>query len=427
MALLALRHTAFTSDAGDYVESSRLLLRVPHFVPYWPPGLPLYLLPFITAGVSDIGLRASMLFFWVLACWGLLRLAQTVEVGDSAWLILLVFALMPSSIHMSVEPLTQQPVAALLLIALSSAVRCGLGSGIGEFALLGCSLGAMSLMRPSALPLLMLLPGACLVVLRRKKIRHWMTGPLLTVSLGAMMVGGWMVKAHQMSGAWIINNSNAVNLFYGNNLWTPMYRTWFFGSWAKPGSVELQHYPDYEQVLTQTLNLPPLQASAEFNRLTIAYVAHRPDLFLLRTLNRMRCFWGFDTFTSANLRRDGSAGRRLFPVSLALEAALYLSIAGPAFFWLAIAAAQFWRQWQSWLIAGTIVVYGVPYWLSMSHPTYHYPVVMPLAVLGVMAWRTYAARPVAVPVRMVRGWVAVGTLAAIQVEWVWQMAGSLQR
>jgi hypothetical protein len=242
-----------------------------------------------------------------------------------------------------------------------------------------------------------------------------------------MMVGGWMVKAHQMSGAWIINNSNAVNLFYGNNLWTPMYRTWFFGSWAKPGSVELQHYPDYEQVLTQTLNLPPLQASAEFNRLTIAYVAHRPDLFLLRTLNRMRCFWGFDTFTSANLRRDGSAGRRLFPVSLALEAALYLSIAGPAFFWLAIAAAQFWRQWQSWLIAGTIVVYGVPYWLSMSHPTYHYPVVMPLAVLGVMAWRTYAARPVAVPVRMVRGWVAVGTLAAIQVEWVWQMAGSLQR
>jgi hypothetical protein len=417
VALVAARHIPFESDARDYADAARLILNGVHFIPYWPPGLPLYLLPFVAAGASDIVLRASMLFFWTLACWGILRLARAAGIGNFAWMILLVFALMPSSIQMSIECLTMQPVAALLLLALSATIRLCKGEGMKEVILLGLSLGWMALVRPSALPLVVLLPATCLLVARRWK------GPILSLVLGTILIGGWVIRAHELSGAWIINNSNAINFYDGNNPWTPMYRTWYFGSKAKLGTDEIHQYPEFERILIYTNSLPGLEGSAELKRLSIQDITHRPGLFLLRTFNRMRCYFGFDTFTSANLRNDGPFARRLFPISLALEAFLYLSVAGPAFFWLALAPAGFWRQWQTQLIAASIVVYAIPYWLSMSHPTYHYPIVMPMAILGAMAWKASEGRTGP----WTRGWVAVAALAAIQVEWVWEMAGALRK
>jgi hypothetical protein len=250
------------------------------------------------------------------------------------------------------------------------------------------------------------------------------------VVLGGALVLGWMVRAHELCGAWIINNSNAANLYYGNNPWTPLYKTWYFGTTAKLNSPEIRNYPEYEQVLQHVASLPNLEKSVYLKQQAVQYIERRPDMFALRTLNRVRCFFGFDTFTSTNLRGDGAWGRRLFPLSLALEALLYMAVAGPAFFWLAAAPGQFWVGWQSWiswLISGSIAVYAAPYWLSMSHPTYHYPIMMPLAILGVMAWQASDGGPGAAARSKLRGWIAVAVLCAIQVEWVWQMAGSLRR
>jgi hypothetical protein len=54
----------------------------------------------------------------------------------------------------------------------------------------------------------------------------------------------------------------------------------------------------------------------------------------------------------------------------------------------------------------------------MSHPTYHYPILLPLAVLGVSAWKMSAQQSR----HRLRGWIAIVALLLVQVEWVWQMS-----
>ncbi|QNI37951.1 hypothetical protein [Edaphobacter albus] len=414
--LCLVAHAPLASDSTDYKEMAELLLGGRRFVPYWPPGLSLYLEPILAAGGSDLWLRASMLPWWLLFCAGFVRLARDLRVNQKISLLLLaILSFTPALVHFSIEPMTQMPSAALLLLALSAAFRCASGAGGMEVLLMGGSLGWLSLVRPSALPLLVVLPA--LVFFRRRQ----MLRPLLAVALGGVMIFAWIGKVHQLSGQWTINNSNGANLYYGNNPWTPLYRTWYFGSHAKLGSEEIRQFPEYEEIVRRVASLPETERGAEYKRLAEQYVLHRPDMFLLRTVNRVRCFWGFDIFTAANLRgAGGSAARWFLPVFL-LDAACYLVVAGFAFYWIAAAPGMFWRRWEVWLLVGAIVLYALPYWISMSHPTYHFPIVAPLVLLGVLArdqaqsHRTGASW---------RGWAAVAVLALVQVEWVYFLTKS---
>ena len=414
------------SDESDYVETARLMLSGQHFIPYWSPGLPLYLMPFVSAGASNLVLRASMLLFWGVMCWAIWRLCRAAGVANLAWLILLIFAVMPDSIQLSTEVQTEQVVAALLLLAISAALRCAQGAGLGESALLGVSMGFCALVRPSALPLVVLLPLACVLLVRGVSWPRRLAGAAFAAALGGALLFGWVARAHQLCGAWVINTSNAVNLYYGNNPWTPMYRTWYFGSHAKLTDPEILNFPEYREVILHANELPGgltgLDANRYFQQLAIDEIVHHPGRFLLRDANRVRCYFGFDDFTAANLHGFGGMAARLAPVSLAIEAAAYLLIAVPAFFFLAAAPAGFWRRGQTWLLLGALVVYAGPYWLSKSHPTYHYPVLALMAVLAATAWKFSRGQAI----HWVRGWVALAVLFAIQLEWAVQIVSALR-
>ena len=414
--LSLVAHAPLASDAADYKETAQLLLGGKPFFPYWPPGLPLYLAPILAAGGGDVWLRASMLIWWLLFCAALVRLARDLGVTQKVVLLLLaIFSVAPALVHFSIEPMTQMPSAALLLVALSAALRCSRGAGWTEALWMGGSLGWLALVRPSALPLLFVLPA--LVYLSRRQVLR----PLLAVALGCVMIFAWMGKVHELSGQWTINNSNGMNLYFGNNPWTPLYRTWYFGSHAKPGTEEISQFPQYQEVLERVGSLPEGERSAEYKRLAEQDMLHRPDVFLLRTMNRIRCFWGFDIFTAANLRSaGGSAARWFLPVFL-LDGACYLVIAGFTFYWVAVAPGAFWRRGEVWLLAGAIVLYALPYWISMSHPSYHFPIVAPLALLGGIAHDQVRLLKTRAPWR---GWVALAGLALIQVEWMYFLAKS---
>src|SRR4051794_30532067 len=209
-ALVLAAPQPLVSDSTDYREMAVLLATGTRFLPYWPPGLPLYLAPFITAGLGDGVLRAAMLFWWILFCWGIYRLADDVGAKKIAWLVLLVFAIAPAEIHFSLEPMTQMPAAALLLLATSAAIRSAKQGEWRDYLLMGGSLGILSLVRPSVLPLLLVLP--VLVYVRRRSVLR----PLVAIGLGFAVIFGWMVRAHQLSNAWVINTSNGANLYYGN-------------------------------------------------------------------------------------------------------------------------------------------------------------------------------------------------------------------
>jgi hypothetical protein len=410
--LFLLRTTPFTADAQDYTAMARQIATGQSFLPYWPPGLPLYLVPFVSIS-SSLALRASMLGFWLLACWGLWRLLCALGIASPAWVILLFFGLLPDSIFLSIEPLTQLPVAAFLLLACSSAVR--LARGLSEkptleFLLLGISLGAAALVRPSALALLFVLPALCAVWSRR-----WMTAAA-GIALALAMVGAWMLHVRSMTGHLLINTANGKNLYLGNNPWTPDYKTWYFGSHAKDGE-ELDIFPEYAQQVRDVESGTPEQASAEYQHLAIVEITDHPGTFALRTLNRVRCFWGFDIFAGAQATGHRWMYLPLSPLTLAAEALLYLTLVLPSAYWLARTSRSFWLKPETILITVTVILYAAPYWLSMSHPTYHYPVLALVVVLGAMA---FAQREIANA--RGRGILAVTCVLLVQLEWVWQMS-----
>jgi hypothetical protein len=414
LVLWAVAGTPLASDSQDYRGMALRLLQGDHFVPYWPPGLPLYLAPFLAAGFGDIVLRASMLAWWILFCVGWVRLGRDLGVKTNTLLLLLaVFSVTPALIHFSVEPMTQLPSAVLLLLAVSASVRCWKGAGWREALLLGGTMGGLALIRPSALPLMVAFPA--LIYLSRRRF----TEPMIAITLGAVMILAWVAKVHQLSGQWTINNSNGANLYYGNNPWTPLYRTWYFGSHAKVGTDEILQFPEYETIVRQITALPETERGAAFQKKAVEYVLHRPDLFLLRTINRVRCFWGFDIFTAANLRETDPTASRWFVPVFSMDAACYLMIAGFAFYWIAAAPALFWARWETWLLTTTVVLYALPYWVTMSHPTYHFPVMAPLALLGALAWQLVRSSGTG---SRARGWAALVMLALIQVEWAFYLA-----
>jgi hypothetical protein len=414
IALFFARNATFAADAQDYTGVAHQFASGQSFIPYWPPGMSLYLAPLVAAGASPWMLRASVLVFWLIACWGLYRLMRATETHGAAWLVLLVFSLLPDSIQMAIEPMTQMPMAALLIVMLSSAVKVVRGAPFAEYLLLGTSLGVMSLVRPSASPLVIFVPLAC--ALASKKFLPALASAVIGISL----VGCWMVHVHAFTGRWIINTANGVNIYNGNNPWTPLYRTWYFGSHAKPGTAEIADFPEFEQVLRNVYSLPTLDQSAEFQRIAVIYIRQHPGAFLYRTSNRVRSYFGFDTFTSAALAGQRWMGLRIFPIVLLCEMLFYLLIAGTAVFWMAQAPRHFWRDPANWILLGTIVIYGAPYWISMSHPTYHFPILLPLAVLGAIAWKASSQEST----HRLRGWIALAVLALVQAEWIWQLSRS---
>lgn len=410
--LIVLAMMAFAplvSDAEDYREMAMRLVAGEHFVPYWPAGVPLFLTPLIAAGAGTVLLRAAMLAWWVLFCFGVARLAGDLRVPRRLWMLLLaVFTVAPAMVYHSIEPLTQMPAAALLVWALSATARCSERPAWSEALLLGASAGYLALVRPGSALLLLLLP---VLVLRRQRQA---AKPLFSAFLAAAMLLAWAGYARHLCGRLMINSSNGLNAFYGNNPWTPLYRTWYFGSHAKPGTEEIHRFPEFERVIRSTSAVPLPDQSAAYQKLAVDYVIAHPGVFVLRTVNRVRCFWGFDTFAAANLRSSRGGVKKLFPAIFLLDAACYLLVAGFAVFWLAAAPGSFWRGWQTRLLTVAIVLYALPYWVTMSHPTYHFPVVAPLALLGLVA---YQAREQAA-IRW-RGWVALAGLALIQVEWLY--------
>ncbi len=123
-----------------------------------------------------------------------------------------------------------------------------------------------------------------------------------------------------MTGRFVfINNANSQNIFYGNNPWTPLYRTWWYGSHKEPGDMP----PEFEAAMTQINHGDPRQRDALFVKTAMDHIKARPDLFLLRSVNRVRVFMGFDTFTSAQVARSN---KKLGALVLAIDAGLYLLV-----------------------------------------------------------------------------------------------------
>jgi 4-amino-4-deoxy-L-arabinose transferase-like glycosyltransferase len=379
---------------------------------YWPPVFPLYLSGFQLAfGSLETISRLAMIPLWigfVLSGRGLVN-----ELADrkTANLFLILFSVYPLFVIHSVEPFTQLPMALCLIWVCRLAIRASRDGGKGTMWGLGVLLGVTALLRSSSVLLVVAVP-LLVGVLRREP-----SAAVRTALPALVIVGGWVLYASIETGSFLfINYASAHNLFFGNNPYTPVYETGFFASHYEgdPGVPE-----SYSRLWNSIRALPVhLQGRACWRSVT-EHVLERPDLFLLRSLSRLRVYFAFPTDCGSILRSIYKVPTLFYLVCSGADVAIYLGLAGTAITALFAGVGRRLGGKTLPIILTVVVVYALPYFVSFSHPTYNTAVQPLLAVLA-LSWLTSSAKlTVLREDRRRRRWwyVVLAAFLIVQIEW----------
>lgn len=392
-------------DALDYFHTAQQLLKGEAFEPDWPPGLPFYLSGVMALlGDQEWIAKIAMLPLYLICSLAVYGLILRFSDRCAASIALLALAVMPTFILVSVMPLTQLPTALLLAVLVLLVESCLLKPSMGAAFGIGLSLAGLLLVRPSNLLLCLLIP---LWLFWRTK--RWMVA-VLPGALVLTFLSMWTYRAHELTGRLIfINNANSQNLFYGNNPWTPLYRTWWFGSHKKVSEgVPEEFIAEHRRIKS----LPQADRDRAFSHAALSHVAERPDLFLVRTFARVRTFLVFDTFTAAQFAKRGESP---WPAAalLALDACMYLNILFGAIL-LGLGSID---RGRGRILIGVSFAYAFPYFLLFSHPTYHVPLLPLWAVLSSAAASEWLQHRLKLKPSRVLGAVLLFAVL-IQAEWL---------
>jgi hypothetical protein len=381
VALALLSGTPFSGDGLSYHETAQSIVSGVAYEPHWPPGLPLFLALAYRFDDRMIVGRALMLLVYLAFCALLSALGRRVAGPRAANLALAVFALTPIFVWSSVTPLTQLYSATLALGTVTFADRCREGRAIpASAALLGVCLAGLLLTRPSNMGIAVLVP---LYLLWRT--RRWQT-VAIPAAVVTLAVGAWSIKTHAMTGRFVfINDANSQNIFYGNNPWTPTYRTWWFGSRHKEDGDEVPEA--YEKAMTEIAAVPKEARDKVYVQRALDHIRARPDLFVVRTASRVRTFAAFETYTSAQVTR---LNKLLGVATLGLDTFFYVLLTGLAILFPALRPAGEPTSTRDRLgdpetVRLTLLVavmYALPYFLVFSHPTFHFTAVPLVGLLG---------------------------------------------
>ncbi len=433
VTLFLVADAPLVSDAAGYFKEARYIAKGIGYTPKWPPGLPLYLSLSQHLSSDEFLARASMLlWFLALALLGyrlVLDASQeakwTPEGASSARfganLFLAVFALYPCYVLNSVDTLTQLPAAVGVTAAAWLTLRSVRGAGVGTAVILGCVLGATALIRPTSLVLLAGVPVYLAVKLKKPL-------PSLAVLLPAAgIVGLWLLVAQHMTGHFVlINQANTWNLFLGNNPYTPLYKTWWLGSHS---GVE-SGWPDgFRRLVTDINELPAHLRSGRYAAVAWGEIVGRPDLFIVRSLSRVRTYLALDSFSGSQLVKVFGLPLWVGLAAIAADGAFYVGIAGAVILALFAGSKVLPGRDSLTVLLGMALLYALPYFVSFSHPVYHIPTTPLLGVIAaVFAGRLRRGDDVWDRLKNSRKrriglWVVAVLFAAIQVEWLIVMAG----
>lgn len=365
IALIALADLPLGSDPLGYHTMAIQLSENEKFSPFWPPGLPYYLLIFYSIfGESEFTGRVAMLFFYLVFNLSLFLLAKEITTTKIANLVVLVFVLFPTYIFHSVEILTMLPAATyLILITYLMVLMKKRFLWIYPIAL-GLVISLLILTRPSSIIFLVLIP--IYIFFTTKKI----SAAIVPLFLSMLIIFIWVEKAHQMTGRWIfINDASSVAFFNGNNTYTPLYKTWWFGS-----HTSLDVPESYKELKKEINELPPEIQNSTYRKTAINHIKQNIDLFFIRTINRARNFFAFDTFTGGRLIGGYSINKLTGLTVIFFDALFYCTI---MLFAIRFFFARFDRNKPFEYIGLLLLItigYAAPYWIAFSHPTYHFPI-----------------------------------------------------
>ena len=370
-----LRQFPLSSDALSYHEMAVGILHGEDFSTHFPPGLP-YLLAFgyRLVGESELMGRAASLLWYVAFSVLLYQLAGAIFSRRTANVAVLLFAFFPAHVWQSAEPLTQLPTATCLLAICYLTVLQRRAASWWKPVLLGVILGLVVLIRPSNLLLAAFIPVYILITTRR------IFPAVVPFVLCAAIVCGWLVKAHDVTGRFVmVNDASTVNFFFGNNSYTPLYKTWWFGSHGDGAyGVPAEYTALYRGIQEEPRDVQ----NRMYRKIAIQHILSRPDLFVVRSLNRARAYFAFDTTTGAFPRLFYGVSTTVSLALIGLDALFYCAILIGCVLFLFTYVRPKTAPDHVKLVLLVVLLYSLPYWFSFTHPTYHFPIVPLLGILA---------------------------------------------
>jgi hypothetical protein len=428
---------------GYSVQAQHMVAGTWNYPNFWPAGRSIALVPFFEVfGTSESVIKANAIFFDVADVLMAAVLAHLVlrkrSVARLAGWIAVAY---PPMVLLSGWSHTDNVAMFCLLVFSSLAIvawRSCLKGGrmsLAAWFVSGCALGGAMLTRPSAQTVLFF-GGVCWIgfmILRwlRPRLVRFAEGvswKMIWGSGAVFLVGAFVtvvpVLRHNacLDGGWVLSVNNEMNCLLGNNPYTPHYNTWYLGE----GRGSLQ--PEFQAYLSSFRGKDiPRSAMA---REAIRYVCQRPDIFLLRTVNRIRAFWGFTYIASGKAHAEFKAagGGNLTVARKAESLALFCAEGGGYFLTICLAIGglfMFRRGMDGRYVAFLIVVvlaYQFPYAITHCNGSYHAPLMgflFPFAALALDEARLGRAGGWPMLMRRKWFWIVIVVFFLMQIEYAY--------
>lgn len=426
-SLLLVAGWPLVSDGSAYSEQAEVFTRdfggtEPY---YWPPGTSYVLAavyePF---GAGRVGARIAMIAVSLLSIVATVQLAKRVlsdprAVRLTGW----IMALLPSAVFAPAQPFSFDLTLLGLTLSILFALMAWDRRQARLLAAAGLALGFAATARPGVLSVLIALVPFGFVAARRAwrgRERPRVRALAIGTAAFAVCVIGPVVPAlvhNSDAGAGTtISVNNEGNVFFGNNPYTPHYKTWVHGQhdFSEFG-------PEAEAYLARfhTFSGDPERREAMLDE-AVDYMVANPGITAWRTLNRARAFWGFDYTYSNGLRNDWDAPLVAVAGAAALEVGGWVVFGVLALAGLFLARGLFLSN-RLLLLVLVVAAYELPHLIAFSAGRWHFPVVgllAPLAAAGAVA----LGSPRQAASRLLRNrWllVAVIVFGLIQVEYAY--------
>jgi len=428
-AFVAFGSMSFISDARSYSITAQALLRdFPGTdAYYWPPGQPMFLAGlYALFGTSLAVPRLATIILNVLCVILTVLLARQVLKDDrsvrfAGW----IAALYPPSILMSGQPYSQ-PLASVAILLTVYLVWRGWKEGrVLLFVLGGAALGVGILTRSSMASVVPVLGIIWLIMLRRvgptrEAIGARIAGPLVGGFAMVAIITPVLLFNHSHNAGWNISTNNESNFFVGNCPYTHFYKTSHLSvrdlklvdSAARAYIAFHQNRPDAREAM--------MKASLE-------YIVENPGITIVRTLSRIRTFWGFDYVLTREIQKYYNLGIGSLAALLAFESGGYVLVGILIIAGLFLARDRVVPMATKYLLWAAIA-YQIPYMLSYAAGNYHFPIIwllMPfggaalarIVPFGAETWKTIKGNR--------KLWIALIVFVLVQIEYAyWVVAMS---
>lgn len=410
LAFAVLSSMPLVSDAASYAAVASLIRAdfPGDFAYFWPPGMPYAIWAvWSLVGTGTAQARLLTVAIGVVNVALVMILARRAGGDDrvvavAGWLA----ALFPPALLLATQTYSEGLTTTCLLAAVILGTAGWQSRRAWPVVLAGLPLGYGILTRPA----LVAVAVALLVLAVLTRSRQVILGAAGALVLAVAVIVPVAAHNHAHDEGWTVSTNNERNIWLGNNRYTPLYKT------SHLAQREPEDLPAEVRAYIEGIEDRP-DARRAMREETLRYVSDHPVPTLLRTVNRVRAFWGYDYVFSREIQKAFEWGDAKLLLPLALEAGGYLVVAVAVIVGLVAGRRRLHRP-ELVMFLALALAYQAPYALVFTVSSYHAPplaLLMPIAAAGALeAWTRRGAL-----LRHRALVVALCVFAAVQIEYTW--------